>query len=112
MVDAIHIHADDWGMRNLYPLAVRAEAEADIEEAAAAAERNRDPSGVGYTAMHAIKPPSRDYADSGLTLTEAEHVLAPILPRVRRFNATILSAFDSADRDPLGSYEEDAWCFG
>lgn len=112
MVDAIHIHEDGWGMRNLYPLAGRAEAEADMEESIAAAERNRAPSGPGYTAMHQIEPPSQDYAAFGLTLAKAEEVLAPILPRVRRFNATILSAFDSAQRDPLGSYEEDAWCFG
>jgi len=112
MVDVIHVHEDDWGMRNLYPLTVRIEVEDDIAEAASAAEKNKDPSGSGYTAIHMVKPPSQDYADLGLTLTEAERVLAPIFPRVRRFNATALSGMNDSERDPYGSYEEDAWCFG
>jgi hypothetical protein len=112
MVDAIHVHEDDWGMRNLYPMTVRTEVEEDITEAAAAAERNRDPSGFGFTDMYMAKSPSSDYADVGLTLAAAESALAPIFPRVRRFNATIFSAIGSAERDPYGSYEDDAWCFG
>lgn len=112
MVDVIHVHEDDWGMRNLYPLAVRAEVEKDISEAAAAAEKNQAPSGIGYTDIYMTKPPATDYADLGLTLAEMERVLTPILPRVHRFNATIFSAMGSAERDPFGSYEEDAWCFG
>jgi len=114
MVDVIHVHEDDWGMRNLYPLAARAEAERDIAEAAAASERNRDPSGLGWTAMYMSQPPSADYADVGLTLAAADAALAPILPRVKRFNATIFSAMrdSSGPRDPYGSYEEDSWCFG
>lgn len=113
MVDVIHVHEDDWGMRNLYPLAARAEAERDIAEAAAASERNRDPSGFGWTAMYIAQPPSMDYADAGLTLAVAEAALAPILPRVGQFNATIFSAMrSSGPRDPYGVYEEDSWCFG
>lgn len=112
MVDVIHVHEDDWGMRNLYPLAVRTEVEEDIAEAAAAAERNRDPSGFGWTAMHMATTPSKDYAELGLTLAEVERALTPILPRVRRFNATIFSAMRSETTDQYGSYEEDAWCFG
>lgn len=112
MVDVIHVHEDDWGMRNLYPLTVRTEVENDIAKAAAAAEKNRDPSGFGFTDMYMAKPPSSDYADLGLTLVTAESALAPILPRVRQFNATIGSAMRSAERDSYGSYEDDAWCFG
>jgi hypothetical protein len=112
MVDVIHIHEDDWGMRNLYPLAVRAEVEEDVANAAAAAGQNRDPSGFGFTDMYMAKSPSSDYADMGLTLEAAERALAPILPRVRQFNATIGSAMRSEGRDPYGSYEDDAWCFG
>lgn len=58
MVDIIHIHEDDWGMRNLYPFAALSDAEKDIAEAAAAAERNRNPSGFGYTDMYIASPPS------------------------------------------------------
>lgn len=112
MVDVIHVHEDDWGMRNLYPLTVRAEVEEDVANAAAAAEKNRDPSGFGFTDMYMAKPPSSDYADVGLTLEAAERALAPILPRVRQFYATIGSAMRSEERDPYGSYEDDAWCFG
>jgi len=112
MVDVIHVHEDDWGMRNLYPLTVRAEVEQDVANAAAAAEENRDPSGFGFTAMYMAKAPSSDYTDVGLTLEAAERELAPILPRVRQFNATIGAAMRSEERDPYGSYEDDAWCFG
>ena len=112
MVDVIHVHEDDWEMRNLYPLTVRIEVEDEIAEAAGAAEKNLDPSGFGYTDIHMAKAPSQDYAGLGLTLTEAERVLVPILPRVRRFNATALSGMNESERDPYGSYEEDAWCFG
>lgn len=111
-MNVIHIHEDAWGMRNLYPLAVRAEVDKDMANSVAAAERNRDPSGFGYNDMYAIRPPSQDYADHGLTLASVAVALTPILPRVRQFNATIYSAMDSAQRDPLGSYDEDAWCFG
>jgi hypothetical protein len=112
MVDVIHIHEDDWGMRNLYPAAAKAEAEKDIAEAAAAAERNRDPSGFGYTDVYMANAPSTDYTDVGLAISDVEQALASILPRVKRFNATIGSAMGSANRDPYGPYEEDAWCFG
>lgn len=112
MVDIIHIHEDDWGMRNLYPLAARAEVETDIEEAAAAAERNRAASGFGYTDLYVMKSPSTDYTEAGLTIADIERELTPILPRVRRFNATVGAAIGSHERDVLGSYEEDAWCFG
>ncbi len=60
MVDVIHIHEDDWGMRNLYPLSARAEAEKDLAEAAAAAERNLLPSGFGYTDIYMATSPSTD----------------------------------------------------
>lgn len=112
MVDVIHIHEDDCGMRNLYPLAALTEAEKDIAEAAAAAERNRCPSGLGYTDIYIATPPSTDYTDVGLSIVDVEQALTPIFPRVRFFNATILSAIGSDQLDPYGSYEEDAWCFG
>ncbi|MGC5799361.1 hypothetical protein [Sphingomonas sp. NFX23] len=112
MVDVIHVHEDDWGMRNLYPLTVREEVEEDVANAAAAAEQNRDPSGFGFTNMYMAKQPSADYTEVGLTLEAAELALAPLLPRVRGFHATIGSAMGSEERDPYGSYEDDAWCFG
>jgi hypothetical protein len=112
MVDLIHIHEDGWAMRNLYPMTVCAEVEKDIADGVEAEKRNRHPSGFGYIDMYAVKPPSQDYADHGLTLEAVEAVLTPIFPRVRRFNAGIWSTIDSAERDPLGSYDSDAWCFG
>ena len=112
MVDVIHIHEDDWGMRNLYPLSARAEAEKDLAEAAAAAERNLHPSGFGYTDIYMATSPSTDYTAFGLSIFDVEQALTPILPRVRMFNATVFSAIGSDKRDHYGSYEEDAWCFG
>lgn len=110
MVEAIHIHEDDWGMRNLYPLAAADEAAAELR-ASQAAERNRAPSGFGWTDIHIIEAPSITYADRGLRLGDAAAALETLMPRVRLFNATIGAAFGSAERDPLGSYETEAWCF-
>jgi hypothetical protein len=104
----IHIHEDNWGMRNLYPLAAQSEALADLQEATAAGEKNRDPSGFGWTDVHVIKPPSTTYVDAGLLLSNAIAALDGIMPRVRRFQA---GTFGSTG-NPFGSYEEDAWCFG
>lgn len=112
MVDVIHIHEDSWAMRNLYPLAVRTEVEKDIAAAAEAGEKNRAPSGFGYTDIYISQPPSQNYADHGLALETVASALEQIMPRVRRFNATVYSAMNSDVRDPYGSYEEDAWCFG
>jgi hypothetical protein len=38
-------------------------------------------------------------------------VLAPIMPRIRKFYATISGMIGSEQRDPYGSYEEDSYCF-
>jgi len=109
----IHIHEDDWGMRNLYPAAAGDEAQDDIARAAEAGERNRAPDGRGWTDMHVIQPPKTDFTDAGLPLAAVIAVLEPMMPRVRRFYATIGSAMaKGAGRDPLGSYLENAVCFG
>ncbi len=110
--NAIHIHEDHWAMRTLHPLAAEAEARAELAAAELAAERNRSPSGFGWTDIHIIKPPSISYRDIGLALAEAAAALAPVMPRVRRFSATIGMAIDTGEHDPFGSYEEDAWCYG
>jgi hypothetical protein len=109
---AIHIHEDDWGMRNLYPLAAQSEALADLHDAIAAGEKNRDPLGLGWTGVHVITPPSMTYVDAGLLLSDAAAALQEIMPRVRHFYAGTFASMGSTKRDPLGSYEEDAWCFG
>jgi len=109
---AIHIHEDDWGMRNLYPLAAQSEALADLQDATVAGEKNRDPSGFGWTDVHIIKPPSKTYVDAGLLLSDAAGVLQPIMPRIRRFYAGTFASIGRERRDPYGSHEEDAWCFG
>jgi hypothetical protein len=108
----IHIHEDDWGMRNLYPLASHAEALADLRASKAASEQNRDPSGYGWTDVHVIQPPSMTYVDAGLLLSDAAAALQQIMPRVRRFYTGTFASSGRERRDPLGSNEEDAWCFG
>lgn len=112
MVDVIHIHEDDCGMRNLYPIAAFDEAASEVAAAAAAAERNRDPSGFGFTAMHMVELPSITYVDVGLRLDAAAAALAPIMPRAKRFAATIFHAMLTGETDPYGSYEEGSWAFG
>jgi hypothetical protein len=112
VASVIHIHEDDWGMRNLYPIAARTEVANDLDAAREAGERNRDPSGIGWTAVYMTRPPSTDYREAGLMLAAAAAALEPIMPRVKRFYATASGAFGRATRDPFGSYEEEAWCFG
>ena len=48
---AIHIHEDDWGMRNLYPVEASLHAADDIAKSADAGERNRAPDGVPIAAL-------------------------------------------------------------
>lgn len=112
MVEAIYIHEDDWAMRSLYPEESADEAAGEMLAAHEAGERNRSPSGSGWTDMHLIEAPSINYAGIGLTLADAAAALEPILPRVKRFSATISACIGTEERDPLGSYEEEAWCFG
>src|SRR4029450_8616885 len=112
MDDLIHIHEDDWGLRCLYPLAARDEAVTDLEDGIAFAEKHCDPSGYGWTDVHEIRTPSVTYTEKGRAFEAAARVLQPIMPRVRRFYATASGGFASESRDPWGSYDEEAWCFG
>ena len=108
----IHIHEDDWGMRSIYPLAAMADVIADLEEARAAAERNRVPDGVGWTDIHLIERPHTGFAEEGVPLSKASAALAPIMPRVRRFRATSTGGFELGAHDELGVYQDDAHCYG
>ncbi len=108
----IHIHEDEWAMRNIFPLTVQEEVAAELDALSAASEKNRDPSGFGWNDIYAIQSPSSSYVETGLRIADAAAVLAPIMPRVRHFYATVGVMIGRAERDPLGSYEDDAWCFG
>lgn len=103
----IEIHEDDEGMRNLYPLIARAEAEKDMTASVKAAERNRAPDGIGWTDVHLIEAPATTFADAGLTLTAASAALTPLMPRIRNYWAGLLGR-----NDPLAAHETDAYCFG
>lgn len=109
----IHIHEDDWGMRNLYPAAAWNEAQDDMARSVDAGERHRAPDGQGWTGIHVIQAPKSDFSHVGLQLAAVVAALEPLMPPVRRFYATIGSAMaQGAERDPLGTYNEDAVCFG
>lgn len=108
----IRIHEDDWGMRTLHPMAAHAEVAEDLRKAIEAEEKNRDPSGFGWTEMYEAERPSICFVDVGLKLADAAAALRPIMPRVKRFYANNSSTISSAEQDPLGSYEDAAWCFG
>jgi len=112
MTDVIHIHEDDWGMRNLFPLAAFAEMKGDIAKSTVAAAEHQDASGFGYADVYLTEAPSISYADAGLLLADVERVLLPILPRLRQFRATSFQGMTSEKQDPYGTYLEDAWCFG
>ncbi|MFE3728585.1 hypothetical protein [Nocardia sp. NPDC059154] len=111
-VTKIHIHEDEWGMRCLHPLAAATEVAADLRASEVASGANRAPDGIGWTDVHEIAAPEHDYAEAGLTFAQVDAVLAPIMPRVRRFVATASAGFDESRRDPMGIYEDDAYCYG
>jgi len=110
----IHIHEDDWGMRNIYPLAALDRVLADVETARRKGEENFD--GFGWTDVHAVEEPATSFETVDVSIEQIVDALAPIMPRVKRFYATIGSYMrenpGSADRDPYGSYDDDAVCFG
>lgn len=108
----IHIHEDEWGMRCLHPLAAATEVASDLRASEVAGAVNRAPDGIGWTDVHEIAAPEHDYAEVGLTFAQVDAVLTPIMPRVRRFVATAWAGFDENMRDPLGVYEDDAYCYG
>ena len=109
---AIHIHEDDWGMRNLNPVGTLFEGRAEVIRAADAADRNRAPDGVGFTDIHVINGPSIGYSDIGLELSVVADALGIIMPRVKRFAATAMVGFEPNTLDAYGSYEEEAYCYG
>lgn len=106
----IHIHEDDWGMRNLYPAKALPAVEGDMEHSIRASIDNRAENRIGRTAVHQIGHPKYDFAAAGLELAAAG-ALGAVLPRISNFTATAMSGFGDK-RDPLGSYETDAFCFG
>lgn len=108
----IHIHEDDSGMRNLYPLDALPEASADVEQAREAGERNRAPDGIGWTDVHLIKPPSKDYSAVGLRLETLHSALDGSMPRVSKFVSSASAGFDPRTEDPYGTRETDAHCYG
>jgi hypothetical protein len=99
-------------MRCLHPLVAVDEVADDVRAADAASEANRAPDGIGWTNVHVIAPPEHDYAEAGLRLDQADAVLTPILPRVRRFTATASAGFGLDAHDPFGTYEDEAYCYG
>jgi hypothetical protein len=108
----IHIHEDDWGMRSIHPVAAWPEATGDLARAVDAGRRNAAPDGLGWTGVHLIETASVDFTATSLRLDPLATVLAGVMPRVTRFIATATVGFDRSRRDPYGSYETDAWCYG
>lgn len=111
-VDLIHIHEDDWGQRHLYPEIAWADVEAEGRALDAHADKYADPNGYGFSEIYAIKGPTKSYKDVGLKLEPLATELGKLFPRVKNFNATISGSIGKAEKDPFGSYETDAWCFG
>lgn len=108
----IHIHEDAYGMRSLVPMAAFGEAHQDIEKAREAGERNASPTGLGWTDVYVAQAPSVDYSSIPLRLADAVKVFEKYFPRVRRFTATASAGFNPEIKDPFGSYQADAHCYG
>lgn len=99
-------------MRTLVPMAALEEAARDVEKARLAGEANADPNGLGWTDVYIAQSPSIDYSEIPLSLNDAANVLSGHFPRIRDFVATASAGFSSKEKDPYGSYESDAQCYG
>jgi hypothetical protein len=95
-------------MRSLHPVSALQQAGEDLGKAAASATANRAPDGYGWTGIHIIRAPDDVYEDLQLTALAGD--LEQIFPRIRNFAATASAGFGA--HDPLGVYDDDAWCFG
>lgn len=104
----IHIHEDDCGMRSLHPISAWEQVRSDLDKATQASQANRAPDGFGWTGIHIIRKPDSVYEN--LPLASLATGLEQSFPRIRRFAATATAGFGG--HDPLGVYEDDAWCFG
>ena len=96
-------------MRCLHPLAARDAVRSGLTEQMAAAERNRDPSGLGWTAMHVVASPAIDFSNL-VDIAALREALSPLMPEVTRFHATAGAGFSG--HDAWGSYDEAAVCYG
>lgn len=106
----IHIHEDDWGMRNLYPVAALKHVADDM---GVADEHLTSMGGLEkllVSEMHVIAEPPSSFKDFAIPIETMVTLLQPILPRVRYFYATASAGFEVFDS--LGSYETAAWSFG
>jgi len=98
----IRIHEDDEGVRNLYPLAALAEAEADVESARRHGEEHRAPGGAGWRKAYAIEEPAVTYRSLNLKAADVAAALAGVLPRVDEFEVGFGAGnpFHRLDLDP------------
>ena len=108
----IHIHEDAYGMRSLVPIAAYAEAHQDVEKAREEGERNASPTGMGWTDVYVAQAPSIDFSSVPLRLADAVRVFEKYFPRISRFTATASAGFDPNVKDPFGSYQTQAYCYG
>jgi len=99
-------------MRSLVPLAAYDEVSRDVEKARIAGEKNAHPSGFGWTDIYVAQAPSIDYSAIPLRLADAVAIFEKYFSRIPRFTATAMAGFSSDKKDPYGSYETEAFCYG
>lgn len=81
----VHIHEDNEGMRNLYPVAAYDDVEEDLIAGKKASVENRAPGGIGWTDVHQIKEPDATYAKVGTSLKDMATAVEQHLPRIDHF---------------------------
>ena len=102
----VHIHEDDEGMRNLYPLAAGREALNDLETAKASGEQHRAPNGLGWTEVHAIREPAASFRALNRDFRDLAEAIERELPRIRHFEVGF------GEGNPFHYTDADAYCFG
>lgn len=102
----IHIHEDDEGMRNLYPVAAQGEASDDLSAAQASGEKNRAPEGLGWTDVHAITEPAMSFRALNRSFAEIAEAIGREMPRLRQFEVGF------GEGNPFHHTDDDAYCYG
>ena len=102
----IHIHEDDEGMRNVYPVSDVRKIVDDLAVAQAKSESNLAPDGIGWTDIHVIQGPDTSFRKLEIEWQKISDSVGAILPRIREFEV----GFGAGN--PFHYRDDDAQCFG
>lgn len=102
----VHIHEDDEGMRNVYPVNAISDVMDDIAAAKLNSVENLAPNGVGWTDVHAIQEPEKSFLEIGLEWQSVANAIGEVLPRIKEFEVGF------GTNNPFHYKDLDPTCYG